>query len=45
MSQVRLRRDSCVIIGGMDEIVAFDQSQKMDDLKAPPDANKVATDE
>jgi len=44
MSQIRVRRDSCVIIGGMDKIVAFDQSQNMDDLKALPDANKVATD-
>jgi hypothetical protein len=38
MSQIRVRRDSCVIIGGMDKIVAFDQSQNMDDLKALPDA-------
>jgi hypothetical protein len=30
-------------ISGMDKIVAFDQSQNMDDLTAP-DANKVATD-
>ena len=32
-------------IGGMDKIVAFDQSQNMDNPKAMPDANKVATDE
>jgi hypothetical protein len=38
MSRIRVRRDSCVIIGGMDKIVAFDQSQNMDDLKALPDA-------
>jgi Phage integrase family len=31
-------------ISGMDKIVAFDQSQNMDDLTALPDANKVATD-
>ena len=30
-------------ISGMDKIVAFDQSQNMDDLTALPDANKVAT--
>jgi hypothetical protein len=32
-------------IGGMDEIVAFDQSQNMDNPKALPDANRIATDE
>jgi len=32
-------------IGGMDKIVAFDQSQNMDNPKALSDANKVATDE
>jgi hypothetical protein len=31
-------------MSGMDKIVAFDQSQTMDNLTALPDANKVATD-
>ena len=30
-------------MSGMDKIVAFDQSRTMDNLTAPPDANKVAT--
>jgi hypothetical protein len=32
-------------IGSMDKIVAFDQSQNLEDLKALPGANKVAIDE
>jgi hypothetical protein len=31
-------------MNGMDKIVAFDQSQNVDDLVALPDANRVATD-
>jgi hypothetical protein len=30
-------------VSGMDKIVAFDQSQNMDDILPLPDANKVAT--